>query len=393
MICRDFCHLADPFDFLAALAAKALYGRLRRPGTRRADGWNEKTKREKHDMGLSMTARHWQIAARGAVAGMALLLANPAMAQDAVADFYKGKTISILVGAGEGGSFVPYAQILAEHMKRHLAGTPNIIVKTMGGQGGGLDTAIQMQNTATKDGLTMAMTQQTIVLAQVINPEFARYDARTWNWVGNMAAIRNMLAVWHTAKAQSVEDAKTIEAIVGATGPSSPTYIMPSFLNRFAGTKFKIVSGYKGTADLNLAMQRGEIEVRGGSWVSVELAVPEFITEKKLKPIVFASLDRDPGNKDVPTLAELVSDPKAKQAAEFISAEAAFGRAFFLPPGVPADRVAALRKAFEAMIKDPIVLADAAKKRLPIDPTSAEDLTKVTAKVIATPKDVAALAK
>ncbi len=320
------------------------------------------------------------------------LMASPVIAQDAV-DFYKGKTISILVGAGEGGSFVPYAQILAEHMKRHIPGQPNIIVRTMGGQGGGLDTAIQMQNTVTKDGLTMAMTQQTIVLAQVINPEFARYDARTWNWIGNMAAIRNMLAVWHTAKAQSVEAAKSAETIVGATGPSSPTYIMPSFLNRFAGTKFKIVSGYKGTADLNLAMQRGEIEVRGGSWVSVELAVPEFITEKKLKPIVFASLDRDPGNKDVPTLAELVTDPQAKQAADFISAEAAFGRAFFFPPGVPADRVALIRKAFKAMITDPELLADAQKKRLPIDPTSAEDLTAITAKVIATPKDVAALAK
>ena len=145
-----------------------------------------------------------------------LLASTPASAQDA--DFYKGRTISILVGAGEGGSFVPYAQMLAEHMKRHIPGAPTIIVKTMGGQGGGLDTAIQMQNTASKDGLTMAMTQQTIVLAQVINPEFARYDARTWNWVGNMAAIRNMLAVWHTAKAQSVEDAKTRELIAGATG-------------------------------------------------------------------------------------------------------------------------------------------------------------------------------
>lgn len=331
--------------------------------------------------------------AAGAVLAGLSVFVSPATAQDPIGDFYKGRTISILVGAGAGGSFVPYAQLLADHMKRHLPGAPNIIVKTMGGQGGGLDTAIQMQNTATRDGLTMAMTQQTIVLAQVINPEFAKYDARTWSWVGNMAQIRNMLAVWHTAKAQSVEQARTVEAIVGATGPSSPTYIMPSFLNRFAGTKFKIVTGYKGTADLNLAMQRGEIEVRGGSWVSVELQAPQFITEKKLRPIVFASLGRDPGNMDVPTLAELVSDAKAKQAAEFISAEAAFGRAFFLPPGVPAERVAALRKAFEAMIKDPVLLEDARKKRLPIDPTTADDLAKVTARVIATPKDVAALAK
>ena len=321
-----------------------------------------------------------------------LLGSAPALAQDA-SDFYKGKTISILVGAGEGGSFVPYAQVLAEYMKRHIPGTPNIIVKTMGGQGGGLDTAIQMQNTQPRDGTVMAMTQQTIVLAQVINPEFARYDARTWNWLGNMSTVRNVLAVWHTAKGQSVELIKQHETIAGATGPSSPTYIMPSFLNRFAGTKFKIVSGYKGTADLNLAMQRGEIEVRGGSWLSVELALPDEIKTKKIKPIVFASLDRDPGNKDTPTLSELVTDPQAKQAAEFISAEASFGRAFFLPPNVPADRVALLRKAFEATIKDPELIADAKKKNLPLEPTSWEELTKLTGKVIATPKEVAALAK
>ncbi len=334
-----------------------------------------------------------RIAAAALPAALAIIGLLPAKASAQDADFYKGRTISILVGAGAGGSFVPYAQLLADHMKRHIPGSPNIIVKTMGGQGGGLDTAIQMHNTQARDGTIMAMTQQTVVLAQVINPEFARFDARQWNWVGNMATIRNMLAVWHTAKAQSVEAAKTHETIAGATGPSSPTYIMPSFLNRFAGTKFKIVSGYKGTADLNLAMQRGEIEVRGGSWLSVELALPEEIREKKIKPIVFASLDRDPGNKDIPTLAEFVTDPKAKQAAEFISAEAAFGRAFFLPPGVPADRVALLRTAFDATMRDPDMIADSKKKKLPIEPSNWEALTRVTAKVIATPKEVAELAK
>jgi tripartite-type tricarboxylate transporter receptor subunit TctC len=333
------------------------------------------------------------LAAGGALLAHCLATAGPATAQSAANDFFKGKTITILVGAGSGGSFVPYAQLLADHMKNHIPGHPSIIVKTMGGQGGGLETAILTQNTVGRDGLTMAMTQQTIVLAQVINPQFAKYDARTWNWVGNMAIISNMLAIWHTAKAQSVEEAKKAEVIVGATGPSSPTYIIPNFLNKFAGTKFKIVTGYKGTADLNLAMQRGEIEARGGSWVSVELAAPQFIAEKKLKPVVFASLERDAGNKDVPTLAEFVTDPKAKQAAEFISAEASFGRAFFLPPNVPADRVALLRAAFQAALKDPALLADAKKKKLPITPTTAEDLARITAKVIATPKDIAQMTK
>lgn len=329
-----------------------------------------------------------------ALATLAVCALSPGeLAAQPAAEFFKGKTISILVGAGSGGSYVPYAQLLADHIKNHIPGTPSIVVKTMGGQGGGLDTAISLQNTASRDGLTWGITQQTIVLAQVINPQYAKYDARTWNWLGNMAQVRNMLAVWHTAKAQSVADAKTHETIVGATGPSSPTYIMPSFLNRFAGTKFKIVTGYKGTADLNLAMQRGEIEVRGGSWISVELQAPQFITEKQLKPIVFASLDRDPGNKDVPTLTELVTDPKARQAAEFISAEASFGRSFILPPDVPADRVALLRKAFGDAMKDPALVAEAKRKKLPLDVTDHVELARVTAKVISTPREIAELTK
>lgn len=333
----------------------------------------------------------WQSAAGVALA--MLVHVQPAAAHDPVAEFYRGKTVSILVGAGEGGSFVPYAQLLAEHMKRHVPGGPTMIVKTMGGQGGGLDTAIQMHNTIAKDGLTFAMTQQTIVVAQVLNPQFARYDARQWNWLGNMASIRNTLAVWHTAKAQSVAAAKVHEVIAGATGPSSPTYIVPNFLNTYAGTRFKIVSGYKGTAELNIAMQRGEVEARGGSWLSVELQTPELIAENKVKAIVFASVTREPSLPDVPTMAEAVSDPRHKRAAEFISAESDFGRAFFLPPGVPAERVAALRRAFQAALADPALLDDARKRRMPIEPTTAEFLTALTEKVVTTPKEIVELAK
>ena len=332
-------------------------------------------------------------ALNAATAVLAMALAHPASAQDQAADFYRGKTVSILVGAGEGGSFVPYAQLLADYLKRHLPGAPAVIVKTLGGQGGGLDTAIQMHNTVPKDGLTLAMTQQTIVVAQVLNPEFARYDARLWNWIGNMASIRNTLAVWHTAKAQSVEAAKSHEVIVGATGPSSPTYIVPNFLNAYAGTKFKIVSGYKGTADLNIAMQRGEIEARGGSWLSVELQAPELIVDKKIQPVVFASISRDPAWPDVPTMADTVGTPEHKRAAEFLSAESDFGRAFFLPPGVPADRVATMRKAFQAAVADPALLEDARKRRMPIEPTTAEFLAALTDKVVSTPRDIVKLAK
>ena len=319
-------------------------------------------------------------------------MTNPAEA-DAVAEFYRGKTITFLVGSDPGGSFGPYAQVLAEHMGKHIPANPRIIVKFTGGQGGGIHVGNQMHSAVARDGLTIGMTQQTIVLNQVLYPDSAKYDAREWVWLGNMAPIRNMLAVWHTAKAQSVEAARGAEVIVGATGASSPTYIVPNVMNKFLGTKFKIVTGYKGAADLNLAIERGEIEGRGASWLSVELAKPDWIRERKIKVIAFASMTRDPTAPAVPTLAELVKDPNQRKAVEFISSESDFGRSVFLPPGVPADRVAALRKAFEATMKDADFLAEAKKQRLPIEPTSADVLATLTSQVLATPKEIVALAQ
>ena len=312
---------------------------------------------------------------------------------DAVSDFYRGKTMTFIVGSDPGGSFGPYAQVLAEHMPKYIPEHPKIIIKYTGGQSGGLQLANTIQSVMPADGLNMAMTQQTIVLNQVLQPQYAKYDAREWLWLGNMAPIRNMLSLWHTAKAKSVEDAKTTEVIIGATGPSSPTYIVPNILNRFLGTKFKIVTGYKGAADLNLAMQRGEIEGRGASWVSVQLALPDAIADGRIKPIVFASITREPTAPDVPTLAELMTDPKQKEAAEFLSSESDFGRSVFLPPGVPAERVAMLRKAFDDTMKDADFLADAKRLRLTIEPMSHEVLTQLTRKVVGAPKDVVDLAK
>ncbi len=343
-------------------------------------------------MSASKSNTRWKPSLLAVALAVAASPSIPAHAQD-TADFFKGKTITILVGAGTGGSYMLYAQLLADHMKRHVPGQPNIVVKSMGGQGGGLDTANVMQNTASRDGLTIGLIQQTVVHAQVINPQFVKYDARTWNWLGNMTYIANALAVWHTSKAKTIEEAKKFEVIAGATGPNSPTYIVPSFLNKHVGTKFKIVTGYRGTRDLDLALLRGEIQARGGSWLSVELNMPKEVAEGKMTPLVVASSKRDPSIKDTPTVIELVSDPRVKRAAEFLSTDADFSRAFFVPPGVPADRLAALRKAFTDSMKDPALLDEAKKRKMPISPTTPKDLEEATLKVVGTPKDIADMAK
>ena len=244
-----------------------------------------------------------------------------------------------------------------------------------------------------RDGMTMGMLQQTIVLNQVLQPQFAKYDAREWYWLGNMAAIRNMLALWSTAPAQTIEEAKKTEVIIGATGKASPTFIVPDTMNKFLGTKFKMVMGYKGAADLNLAMQRGEIQGRGASWLSVQLAMPQEIIDGKIKPIVFAAITREPSQPNVPTLAELMTDPLHKRAAEFLSAESDYGRSVMLPPGVPADRAKMMRAAFEATMKDANFLAEAKKLRITIEPISGDVLAQITKQIAETPSEVLDLVK
>ncbi|MGE3645052.1 MAG: Bug family tripartite tricarboxylate transporter substrate binding protein [Beijerinckiaceae bacterium] len=328
------------------------------------------------------------------LAAVALVTLIPAAASaQSVADFYKGKTITLLVGSSAGGSYALYGRALAEFMPRHIPGKPTMIAKFTGGQGGGLDVANSMSNTVKPDGLTIGMTQQTIVLHQVLLPKFAKYDARKWYWLGNVSPIRNMMMVSDKSKAQTLADTKKFEVIVGATGPSSPTAILPKTLNKLYGSKFKVVFGYKGIGGFKLALRRGEIEGYGGSWVAVVTQLPTELKEGKVKALVFASRTREPTNPDVPTLVEVLPDEKAKKVANFLAAESDYGRSLFLGPGVPAERAAALRKAFEDTMKDADFLAMAKKLRIPVEPTSGDSLAALTQDIVATPTEILDLAK
>jgi tripartite-type tricarboxylate transporter receptor subunit TctC len=337
------------------------------------------------EQGENMTAMRKYLP-RPFLAGAAMLAAvfappDPARA-DALADFYKGKTVTLFVGAGTGGSYDMYARLLAPHLSKHLPGNPTVVVKLILGGGGGLPAAIHMQRTAPRDGTAIGLTQQTIVVAQLIEPVAqGKYDVNTWGWIGLMAPIRNMLSVWHTAPAQTLEEAKQKEVIVGANGRTSPTTIVPQVLNEIAGTRFKIVQGYNGISGLNLALERGEIQGRGASWLSVVTATPHYITEKKLKPLVFDGLSKEPGFPDVPLLIELARTDQERQALHLMAASAEFGRAIFTTPGVPADRLAALRRAFDAAVRDPELLAEAKKRKMPIEPQTGEAMQKVAASV------------
>jgi tripartite-type tricarboxylate transporter receptor subunit TctC len=278
-------------------------------------------------------------------------------------------------------------------MPAHIPGKPTMIVKMAGGAGGGLPAANQAHNTAPRDGTFVAMTQQTIVANQLLYPASAHYDVRQWNWIGLMAPTRNMLAVWHTAPAQTIEEAKQKEVIIGATGRASPTYIVPQVLNEVIGTKFKMVLGYNGVADLNLAMERGEIQGRGASWISVATQAPQYVTEHKLKPLVVDGLTREPLIPDVPLMMELAPTERDREVMAFISSAAEFGRSVFAPPGVPADRVAALRAAFDATMKDPAFLKTAAERKIPIEPQDGRSLAEVANKIASSSPDAVGAAR
>jgi tripartite-type tricarboxylate transporter receptor subunit TctC len=317
----------------------------------------------------------------------------PAKAQT-VEQFYTNKTISFLVAAGSGGSYDVYAHALAPYLRAHMPGNPLIIVKMTGGVGGGIVTTMELDKVAARDGTVIGMTQQTNVISQLVEPAaIGKYDVSKWRWIGLMAPARNILGVWHTAPAQSLEEAKSNTVIIGATGRASPTFSMPQTLNEILGTKFKIVLGYNGVNDLNLAMERGEIQGRGGSWISVVAQAPQYITEKKLKPLVVDGLTREPALPDVPTLIDLAKNEEQREALTLVSASSGFGRAIMAPPGTPEGRVSALRKAFDETMADPAFLAEAKKLNIPIESQPGTKLDVVAAQIMKSSPPAIALAR
>ncbi len=300
---------------------------------------------------------------------IATMLAAPAAAQD-VGEFYKGKTLSIIMGTGPGASYDLYGRTIAEHLTRHIPGNPQIIVEYMPGAGGVI-AANNIFNTAPQDG-TKLLLSHAIAISEKLEPTGVRFQSAKFQWLGAYDAIVQALTLWHTAPAQSIEDLKTKPVIVGAFSKTHFTYQWASLLKDAlgAGGNYKIVTGYKGGNDCNLAMERGEIHGWTASWESIQGARPQWLTEHKVKMLAQFTLQRAPYLKDVPTLIEL-SPPDKKDIAEFVISGTPIARAMAVGPGVPADRVAALRKAFDELMKDPAFLADAKKRGLEITPYTA----------------------
>ncbi len=322
------------------------------------------------------------LAAAAALAGAAV---SPAAA-DAVADFYRGKVVTIMVPSGLGATLGLYGRLVSEHLPKHLPGNPNVILASRPG-GGGTKGAAYAYNAAPKDGTFIAEVLSASVLSGKLRN--LKFDAAKFQWIGSVTPRPIVVTAWHTAPATTLEGARKIEVIMGSTGLGSETYMAPALMNALLGTKFKIVKGYKGGAAINKSMEQGETQGRMNYWSGWTAGKPGWVRDNKLRHFVqYGTFIKE--LPDVPQFKNLVKTDLERQMLGFMEASPKVGMGFWVAPGVPADRVAALRKAFMATMKDPAFLADAKKRRAPVDPVTGAELQKIVAAAYKTPDHVIA---
>ncbi len=314
-------------------------------------------------------------------------LVGPAEA-DPVADFYKGKTITILVPIGPGGTYDLYGRLGADILQKFLPGKPQVVTQLMTGGGGAVSTNY-IANRSPKDGTALISLHGSAPQNQVLGVTGVSYDLSKFLMVGQFSPLNSSLTVWRaTATALTIEDAKKREVVLGSTGQGSYQYQLPILLNVLIGTKFKVVLGYRGIPEQNLAMERGEIMGRGGTLVSWAVTEEHWVKENKIAHLVQVGNKRAPGFDSVPLATELVSDVAHKQALDLVSAGSLMGRSLAGSPGIPADRAKALRDAFDAGMKDPEILEKAKSMKLDLEPVSGAELEVIVSRILATPKPV-----
>jgi len=304
-----------------------------------------------------------------------------------VADFYKGKSIDLIIGFTQGGGSDVYARTVMRHMTNHIPGEPTVVPKQMTGAGS-RKAAAYVYNVAPKDGTVIGATDQSMPVQQALG-EPLQFDSTKFNWIGNPNADINTLAFWHTAGIKSIDDLKKKETVVGATGPNTSAQY-PQVMNNLLGTKMKIITGYPGGADINLAMERGEVQGRGSNaWASWKSTKADWLKDGKVDIIVQIGLKKADDLPNVPLMMDLATNDQDRAALKLLSSGTAIGRPLYTTPDTPKDRVAALRSAFDATMRDERFLAEARKMNLDLNPVSGAELQDTVADVVATPPAVA----
>jgi tripartite-type tricarboxylate transporter receptor subunit TctC len=318
----------------------------------------------------------------------ALLAGGAARAADDVAAFYKGRTINVVIGTSAGGGYDLYARVLAKYMGRHVPGDPTMVPQNMPGAGT-LRAMMYLYGVAPKDGTVIGTFSRSMPIAPVLGQPGANFDATKLTWIGSITKDTVTCVSWHTSPVKSWADLQTTEYKAGGEGKGADPDVFATILKNAFGAKVKLVTGYPGTADITLAMERGEVDgLCGISYSTMRSTRPAWINEHQVQILVQGALEKDPLMPDVPSFLDLAQGPAQRAMMRLLLAPQAMARPFAAPPGVPPDRAQALQAAFDATMKDPDFLAEAAKLGLDVAPMTGAAVLALLKEVYAEPKDV-----
>jgi tripartite-type tricarboxylate transporter receptor subunit TctC len=327
---------------------------------------------------------------REVVFGLAAALSLSACSDtSAPEDFYRGETIQVYIGLSPGGAYDVYARMLARHMGKHIPGNPRLVPSNMEGAGS-LTLTNYLYNVAPKDGTVIGTINRGAPFEPLIGEaNLARFDPAQFTWIGSVANEVSICAAWERAGIDTFDQLLTRELTVGGTGSGADTNQFPKIMNGVLGTKLKVVSGYPGGNNIDLAMERGEVDGRcGWSWSSIVSTRKAWLDSGSIKVLVQLALEKHPDLPDVPLIMDYAKTDEERAMLRLIFSRSALGCPFLAPPGIPAERAAILRKAFDDTMKDPEFLAEAAQALLEVAPVRGEELQRLIADIYQTPKDV-----
>jgi tripartite-type tricarboxylate transporter receptor subunit TctC len=324
-------------------------------------------------------------------AALLVALALPAVAQTP-ADFYKGKTINLVVGSDPGSGYDAYARLLSRHLGKHIPGNPAFVVQNQLGAGS-ITMVNSVANTGARDGTVIGAPQSSVVverLLHLLSPggRTANFDATKLQWLGTMAQDTFVVLGWHKSKVQTAEDMLTKEFVIGTSGPNTDGSLIVAIINKLLGTKIKLITGYSGTAPQLLALERGEIDGSSMAYSTVLTLRPNLHRDKEISVLLQIGRQKHPDLADVALLDDLLKDPQDKAAVAIIFDKYAMGRPFFTPSGVPPERVALLRQAFDAALRDPALLAEADQQKLELSPLPGSEVQALVERLYASPEDL-----
>lgn len=331
---------------------------------------------------------HW----RAPLGALALCCIAQGAAADAISDFYTGKTVRIINWAAAGGEYDLHGKLVARHIGKHIPGKPSVVHQQMTG-GGGMVAANYLYNVAPQDGTAMGIMVGTLSLFQAFGDKAIKFDAAKFNWIGTIATTKENVVAWHSAPVRKFADLLTTPFVTGASGRSSPSYMVPKLMNELLGTKIKIVTGYRGGSRINIAMERGEVQGRYNTWSSWKVTKPQWIKDKKITILVQQALTKPADLQGPPLLIDLAKTLDDKKIFELMAIGSEMGRPLAATPGIPKERVAALIGAYRAMVKDPEFLAEAKKLNVEVDPVIGADMQALVQRALATPAPVVARMK